>query len=160
MQSVWRLAQPIAEELGLEIWDVRFLKEGADWFLRIFIDKPEGVNINDCEAMSRAVDKPLDELDCIEQSYCLEVCSPGLERELVRPEHFARFVGWPVKVRLIRPLPGGEKELNATLEGLEEGGVLHLTRTDTQEELRIPKKETVFVKLDDFDDEDFGGLEE
>ena len=83
--AVWQIAQPIAESLGLELWDVRFVKEGADWFLRIFIDKEDGVSIDDCEAMSRAIDKPLDDADPISQSYCLEVSSPGVERELVRP---------------------------------------------------------------------------
>ncbi len=97
--AVWEIAKPIADELGVEIWDIRFLKEGTDWFLRIFIDKPEGISINDCENMSRAIDAPLDELDPIEQSYCLEVSSPSLERELTRPEHFERYSGSPVKVK-------------------------------------------------------------
>lgn len=157
VQRIWKLAQPIAEGLGLEIWDVRFVKEGAEWYLRIFIDKPEGVTIEDCEAMSRAVDHPLDELDAIEQSYCLEVCSPGLERELVRPEHFERFEGFPVKVRLIRPLPSGEKELSGLLGGLRDG-VVTISREDG-EEFSFSKKDTVFVKLDDFDD-DYGGIEQ
>ncbi|MCI9272929.1 MAG: ribosome maturation factor RimP [Clostridiales bacterium] len=157
VQSVWKLAQPIAEDLGLEIWDVRFVKEGAEWYLRIFIDKPEGVTIEDCEAMSRAVDHPLDELDAIEQSYCLEVCSPGLERELTRPEHFEKFEGFPVKVRLIRPMSNGEKEFSGLLGGLEDG-IVTVTREEG-EELSFSKKDAVFVKLDDFDD-DFGGIEQ
>lgn len=156
VQLVWRMAQPIAESLGLEIWDVRFVKEGAEWYLRIFIDKPEGIDIEDCEAMSRAVDGPLDELDAIDQSYCLEVCSPGLERELIRPEHFERFEGAPVQVRMIRPLPSGEKELSGILGGFQDG-IITLIR-EGEEPLQFPKKDTVFVKLDDFDD-DFGGIE-
>ena len=98
VQAVWQIAEPIARELGLEIWDIRFLKEGADWFLRIFIDKEGGIDISDCENMSRAIDKPLDEADPIEQSYCLEVSSPGVERDLVRPEHFERYKGADIKV--------------------------------------------------------------
>lgn len=158
VSRVWALAQPIAGELGLSLWDVRFVKEGADWFLRIFIDRPEGVTIEDCEAMSRAVDKPLDELDAIEQSYCLEVCSPGLERELVRPEHFAQFEGWPVNVRLIRPLEDGRKDLRGVLLGLNEDGMVGL-RLAGDEEVAVSKKDTASVKLDDFDD-DFGGIDE
>ena len=73
--QVWELAKPLAEELGLTLWDVRFVKEGAQWYLRIFIDKEDGVGIDDCVAMSHAIDKPLDELDPIHQAYCLEVCS-------------------------------------------------------------------------------------
>ena len=102
----YRLAQPVAEELGLFLWDVRFVKEGTDWFLRIAIDKDEGVSIDDCVAMSRRMSDLLDEVDPIPQSYCLEVMSPGIERELTRPEHFAAYEGWPVAVRLFRPLDG------------------------------------------------------
>lgn len=76
VNAVWDIARPIAEKLGLELWDVRFEKEGADWFLRVFIDKDGGVSIDDCVDMSHALDKPLDDADPIEQSYCLEVCSP------------------------------------------------------------------------------------
>ena len=120
---VRQLAAPIAESLGYILWDVRFVKEGADWFLRIFIDKPGGVGIDDCVAMTRAVNDPLDELDPIAQEYCLEVCSPGLGRELTRPEHFAAFVGARVLARLIRPLPDGRRELRGTLLGYEENTI-------------------------------------
>ena len=82
VNAVWEIAEPIANGLGYELWDVRFEKEGANWYLRIFIDKEDGISINDCVDMSHAIDKPLDEADPIEQSYCLEVCAPGLERDL------------------------------------------------------------------------------
>ena len=156
--GIWQLAEPIAKELQLDLWDVRFLKEGAEWYLRIFIDKPNGVTIEDCEAMSRAIDKPLDDLNTIEQSYCLEVCSPGLERELVRPEHFEKFEGWPVKIRLIRPLESGEKEIGGVLLAYSDGTIR--LQTEDEKEISVLKKDTVYVKLDDFDDNDFGGLEE
>ena len=87
VQVIHEIAEPIAEKLGLSIWDIKFLKEGSQWYLRVFIDKDGGISIDDCEAMSRALDEPLDELDPISQSYCLEVCSPGIERELVTDEH-------------------------------------------------------------------------
>ena len=115
-EAVRAIAKPIAESLGLELWDVRYVKEGADWFLRIFIDKPEGVGIDDCTAMSRAVDGPLDEMDPIQQAYCLEVCSPGINRQLVRPEHFEAFLGAPVRVKLIRPMEDGTKVLSGVLD--------------------------------------------
>ena len=102
VEIVRDIAKPIADSLGLDLWDVRFIKEGTQWYLRIFIDKEEGISIEDCEAMSRAIDKPLDDVDPINQSYCLEVCSPGIERELVRDEHFERFIGADIKIRLIR----------------------------------------------------------
>ena len=86
--AVWEIAAPVAEQLGLSIWDIRFQKEGVSWYLRIYIDKEGGVGITDCENFSRAVDGPLDEADPIEQSYYLEVSSPGVERQLTRDEHF------------------------------------------------------------------------
>ena len=115
--------RPIAARFGCQLWDVRFVKEGAEWFLRVFIDKPGGVSIDDCVDVTRALNDPLDALDPIDREYCLEVCSPGLGRELTRPEHFDAFTGAPVLVRLIRPLPDGRRELRGTLLGLEDGVV-------------------------------------
>lgn len=152
VNTVWQLAEPLAKELGLELWDVRFEKEGADWFLRIFIDKEGGVSIDDCVDMSHAIDKPLDEADPIEQSYCLEVCSPGVERELKRDEHFLKFIGSPVMVKLIRPLEN-KREYNGILESYENGSFE--LRLDDGTGLMLNKKETSYVKLDDF-----GGEEE
>ena len=100
--AVWEIAAPVAEQLGLSIWDIRFQKEGVSWYLRIYIDKEGGVGITDCENFSRAVDGPLDDADPIEQSYYLEVSSPGVERQLTRDEHFKKYIGSPVMVRLIR----------------------------------------------------------
>lgn len=118
-----RLAEPVAQELGLTLWDVRFVKEGASWYLRFMIDKPEGVSIDDCVAMSRRMNPILDEADPIAHAYCMEVMSPGVERELTRPEHFVACAGIPVAVRLIRPLDG-VREFCGVLKGLEEEAVL------------------------------------
>ncbi len=116
---VSRMAAPVAEELGLLLWDVRFVKEGAGWILRIVIDKEEApVSIDDCVAMSRRMSALLDEADPIPQSYCLEVTSPGAERELTRPEHFAYYEGWAVAVKLYRPVDG-EKEFAGLLRGYD-----------------------------------------
>ncbi len=146
--AVTELAKPIAEELGLELWDIRFLKEGTDWFLRIFIDKAEGVNITDCEAFSRAINDPLDELDPIEQSYCLEVCSPGLERDLVRPEHFVRCTGEKIKVKFIRPI-NNVREFSGVLESSDGNRIV--LRLEDGSAMEIDKKETSYIKLDDFE---------
>lgn len=151
VNTVWQLAQPIAESLGLELWDVRFEKEGADWFLRIFIDKDGGVSIDDCVEMSHAVDKPLDEADPIEQSYCLEVSSPGVERDLKRDEHFEKCLGEKIMVKLIRPVDG-QREFKGILESYDSGNFELLTEEGTK--LMINKKEASYVKLDDF-----GGVE-
>lgn len=148
VNAVWELAEPIAKELGLEIWDVRFLKEGADWILRIFIDKEEGIDIEDCVNMTHAIDKPLDELDPIDQSYSLEVSSPGVERDLTRPEHFEKYKGANIKVKLIRPVDG-QREFNGVLEDCD--GKLFVLRLENGSAMEIDKKETSYIKLDDFD---------
>lgn len=101
------LIEPILREKGLALWDVRFEKEGGQWYLRYFIERLEGaLTIEDCETASRAVEKLLDRDDPIEQSYILEVGSPGIERELKHPGHFARYIGSEVSVRTIRPVDG------------------------------------------------------
>ena len=101
--AVKELAIPLAESLGLILWDVTFQKEGPDWYLTIFIDSDGGVGIEDCETMSRAIDPLLDELDPTDHPYCLVVSSPGLGRVLKSNEHFERYVGKKIAVRLIRP---------------------------------------------------------
>lgn len=148
--AIEKLAQPIAQELGLELWDVRFEKEGAQWYVRIFIDKEEGVTIEDCERMSRAVDKPIESLDPVDQSYCLEVSSPGIERALTRPSHFAAMAGREVAVKLFRPIDG-EKEIIATLVGLEDRQIVLEDLDGTRFE--IPKSAAssvcLYVEFDD-----------
>ena len=145
--AVRAIAEPIAQRLGLEIWDIRFLKEGTGWFLRIFIDKDGGVGIDDCVEMSRALNDPLDEADLIEQAYCLEVSSPGVERELVRSEHFQKYLGAPVKLKTIRPVDG-KREFSGVLEDYDNG--LATVRLEDGSGLTLSKKETAWIKLDDF----------
>ncbi len=146
--GVSELVRPIIEAMGLTLWDVRYVKEGAVWYLRIFIDKDEGVTIEDCEAVTRAVNDPLDRLDPIEGSYCLEVSSPGIERELVTDEHFDRFLGAPVMIKLIRPDEKGERELKGTLISHDKDSAVIMS--ENGEERVIKKKDTVYIKLDDF----------
>ena len=119
---------------------------------RIYIDKEGGVGITDCENFSRAVDGPLDEADPIEQSYYLEVSSPGVERQLTRDEHFKKYIGSPVMVRLIRPRDG-ERDFKGTLESYD-NGMITVIREDGSG-ICFEKKEVSSVKLDDFyaDDE-------
>ena len=149
-QRVWELAEPLAKELGLSLWDVQFVKEGADWFLRVFIDKEEGVSIDDCVDMTHALSPVLDKEDPISQEYLLEVSSPGLERKLTRPEHFAAYVGRPVRARLIRPLESGERELCGVLLGVDEEGRLEL-QLDEDTSVTLEKKECSSVHSVDED---------
>ena len=147
-QTVREIAEPLAAELGLRIWDVRFVKEGAEHYLRIFIDKDEGVSIDDCVDMTHAIDGPLDEADPISVSDTLEVSSPGAERPLTRDEHFEQFLGAPIMVKLIRPLDG-QREWKGTLEGYDDGNVTIATTEGRS--FVFHKKEASYVKLDDFD---------
>lgn len=147
---VWDIAEPIAGELGLTLWDVRFVKEGASWYLRVFIDKEGGVGIDDCVDMSHALNKPLDEADPIDQSYCLEVSSPGIERELKRDAHFEQMLGRKINIRLIRPDENKQKEFNHAVLKQYENGLITVILEDESEKT-FEKKETAWIKLDDFE---------
>lgn len=150
VSTVEEIARPIADALGLQIWDIRYLKEGSQWFLRIFIDKDGGVDINDCERMSRALDEPLDKADPIDGEYILEVSSPGIERELVKPEHFEAFIGADIMVKMIRPIDGIGKEFKGVLTAFEDGAVT-ITDHSGENTVTINKKDAAYIKLDDFD---------
>ena len=118
---VSELVAPYAKELGFELYDVEYVKEGADYFLRVFIDKPDGaISSDDCEKMSRAIDPVLDEADPIPDSYYLEVSSVGLDRPLKKQKDFERFNGQQIEVRLFKA-EDGVKEFVGTLSGYEDG---------------------------------------
>ena len=109
---------PVVEEMELELYDMEFVKEGGTRILRLFIDKKGGVNLNDCENASRAVEAVLDEHDPIPTSYRLQVGSPGIERKLARPEHFARHVGHKVTLKLFAPHKVSETVSQKTFSGV------------------------------------------
>lgn len=130
------LIQPIIEEKEMELVDVNFVKEGQDWFLRIFIDKEEGIDLDDCELISRAVSDLLDKNDPISQSYHLEVSSPGVERPLKTTKDFQRFLGSPVQIKTFVPIEGKKK-----LKGiLEDGNEEEITLSIGQEKINIPRE--------------------
>lgn len=140
------LAKPIADELGYIIWDLEFIKEGSTWILRVTIDKEGGVSIEDCENMSRPLDKKLDEVDPIEQSYCLEVSSAGIERELSKKWHFDWARGNDVVVKLTRPdEETGEREfIGEVLEYNDEGNVI--VKIDGKEK-SFNEKNVAYVRM-------------
>lgn len=142
-ERVWQLAEPSVRECGCSLWDVEYVREGGEWFLRLYIDKEGGVNIDDCEAVSRKVDPILDEEDPIPDSYRFEVCSAGLERVLKRPSDFAQFMGAPVLVKLYRP-QNGCKEFPAVLTGYRDGDV---TVRFGDKELTFEKQAVAMVRL-------------
>ena len=144
---VWDLAKPVAESLGLSLWDVVFVKEGSRRVLRITIDKDAGVTIDDCEAMHRAMDPVLDEADPIETSYDLEVSSPGIERELRTDAHILACLGETVELRLFAP-QNGVRAFRGVLAGLaaDRAVVLELPNGEKQSFPRdtVAKMTTVF----------------
>ena len=137
------LALPIVEQNGCTLWDVEYVKEAGDWYLRLYIDKEGGVSIDDCEAVSRAVSDALDAADPIEGSYIFEVSSAGADRPLKKPEHFAAMMGREVEVRLYRAREG-RKEFTGVLSGYEDGAV---TIDCGGQPLRFEKPDVAQVRL-------------
>ena len=121
-ETVWKLAEPIVESNGCKLWDVEYVKEAGAWYLRVYIDKENGVSITDCENVSRALDPILDEEDPIPDSYTFEVSSAGAERALKRPSDFMLFIGHNVEVKLYKA-KGNSKTHVGTLVGYEDGNV-------------------------------------
>ena len=138
------LAAPAIAEAGCTLWDVEYVKEAGTWYLRVLLDKEGGVDILDCEAISRRVSDLLDEADPIESSYVFEVGSAGLERQLKRPSDFARFMGSPVLVKTYQNRDG-RKEFAGKLAGYEDGAVL--LDMGGAEPVRFGKNEVALVRL-------------
>ena len=142
-EQVASFAAPVVKAHGCQLWDVEYVREGSDYFLRLYLDKEGGVDINDCEAISRAVDPILDEKDPIPTSYHFEVCSAGLERSLKRPGDFERFMGSPITVKLYRPR-NGQKEIPAVLRGYDAG---RITVEAGKATITFEKSEVALVRL-------------
>ena len=140
---VTKIAQPVVEAHGCQLWDVEYVREGDQRFLRLYLDKEGGVDITDCEAISRAVDPLLDEADPIAESYHFEVCSAGLERALKRPSDFERVMGSNITVKLYRPR-NGLKEIPCVLQGYENGRITVLAGKET---ITFEKSEVALVRL-------------
>ena len=137
--TVAALAAPIVEQAGCTLWDVEYVKEAGEWFLRVYIDREGGVNIDHCEAVSRPLSDLLDEADPIQGSYTIEVSSAGLDRVLRKPEHYELCTGKQVDVKLYRPLDG-RKEYTGVLNGFVDGNV-------TVDDKIFEKKDVAQVRL-------------
>ena len=143
-QKVYDLIKPITDDLGYYLWDVCYEKEGAMWYLRVFIDQDEGISIDDCERATAPISDILDEKDPVPQSYMLEVGSAGLERELLKEEHFEVCRGDKVTVRFFKPVDG-QKELTVELVGADKDGITVIT--DGGEKKTYPLADVAQVKL-------------
>ncbi len=154
VSKVYEIAKPVADSLGLVIWDIEFVKEGALWYLRVLIENSEGfLDMDTCEKMTKPLSEALDRIDPIEQNYMLEVGSPGLGRVLKREEHFKRYLDFPVKIRYIREI-GGVKELDAVLRAYNNKDSITVETKDGI--LDINPADTAFIRLDDEDNFDEG----
>ena len=144
---VWDLVAPVADELGYMIWDVEYVKEGSTMILRITIDidNEEGITIDDCEKMHRAIDPLLDEADPIDEAYHLEVSSPGIERELKEDWQIEACEDWDVEVRLYAPLNGAKSYLGK-LAGLNEAGEVLLAVEGQEEPIAFPRASVASLK--------------
>lgn len=140
------LLEPIIINLGYDLYDVRYEKEGKDYYLRIIIDKPEGIDINDCETVNNGINDILDEADYIKDQYFLEVSSPGVERILRKSKHFESQIGNEVSIKLFKPIEK-KKELVGILEEFDEkeGITLKVDNTTIKIDLKdIAVAKTIF----------------
>ena len=141
--TVAALATPVVEAAGCSLWDVEYVKEAGQWFLRLYIDKEGGISIDDCEAVSRPMSDLLDEADPIEGSYVFEVSSAGADRVLKTPAHYEQFMGTEVEVKLYRPRDG-RKEFVGLLRSFNDGDVtVDINGQDTE----FTRKEIALVRL-------------
>ena len=140
---VRELALPIVEENGCTLWDVEYVREAGQWYLRVYIDKEGGVNILDCEAISRPLSDALDEADPIETSYIFEVTSAGAERPLKRPGDFEQFMGSPIVLKTYKPRDG-RKEFSGDLTACDNGAVEMKAGGQIR---RFEKEEIALVRL-------------
>lgn len=138
-ELLWSLSKPIVESHGVSLYDVEYVKEDREWYLRIYIDSPLGIDLEKCQEVSRTLSDMLDEKDPIEESYYLEVSSPGIDRLIRRPEHFEGALGETVEMKL-KESAGGKKKIVGPLEGFDDetvtvGGTLY--RKDNIKEIRV-----------------------
>ncbi len=149
--EVRKIAEPLAEELGYILWDVEYVKVGADMYLRITIDHEDGITIDDCEKMHRAIDPLLDEVDPIEEAYHLEVSSPGIERELKEDWQIEACEGWDVEVRLYAPIEGAKSFLGELI-GLDADGNVQVLCRGSETPRTFPRAAIAALKTRyDFD---------
>ena len=141
--STEELLLPIAHNQGVEIYDVEYVKEGSEYYLRAYIDKPEGVNINDCENVSRALSDALDEADFILEAYILEVSSPGLGRTLKKDRHFEKSIGQDVEIKLFKAVEGC-KEYEGTLTGFDAESI---TISTEEKEQTFSRSDIAIIRL-------------
>jgi len=139
-----RLVEPILARNRFELYDIEYVKEGGNWYLRVYIDKEGGITVDDCELVSRELSDLLDQEDFIPESYILEVSSPGLGRQLKKDKHFERSIGEEVEIKLYKPL-NKQKEWVGILTGFDDNVIK--IQIDDQNVMEIPRKDIAVVRL-------------
>lgn len=142
-----KLLEPIVTPLGIEIYDVEYVKEGSDYYLRAYIDKPEGVNIIDCETVSRALSDALDKDDFIPDAYILEVSSPGLGRTLKKDKHLQKSIGMEVEIKLFKPIDK-VKEFSGVLDSFDADSItIRMDESDDGEKRQFSRSDIALIRL-------------
>lgn len=140
------LVTPIIEKNNFELVDVEYVKEGADYYLRVYADKEGGINIDDCVLISRALEARLDEEDKIKDAYILEVSSPGLTRPLKKEKDFKRSIGKLVEIKLYKQI-NGSKELCGVLEGYDDNTITIMNDDEEHEEIILQRSDISMIRL-------------
>ncbi len=142
-ERVETLIKPTIEKIGYDLYDVEYAKEGKNYFLRVFIDKPEGIDLEDCEKVNNAINDLLDEADYIKEQYFLEVSSPGIERVLRKDKHIEQNIGKEVQVKLFKKDENAKKEYQGTLQGFKEETIIVETNVG---KIEIERKNIAQIK--------------
>ena len=143
-EKVEKLVEPKIQEIGYDLYDVEYAKEGKNYFLRIIIDKPEGIDLNDCEKVNNEITDILDQADYIKEQYFLEVSSPGIERTLKKDKHLEKNIGKEVNIKLFKKDENGIKEYQGILKTFDTENIT--IETQTNEEKQIQRKSIAQIK--------------
>lgn len=139
-ERVESLIKPKVEEIGYSLYDVEYAKEGKNYFLRIFIDKPEGIDLNDCEKVNDAINDILDTADYIKEQYFLEVSSPGIERILRKDRHLEQYIGEEINIKLFRKDKNGKKEYQGLLKSFDNISII------LEDDIQIERKDIAQIR--------------
>lgn len=143
-EKVEKLVEPKIQEIGYDLYDVEYAKEGKNYFLRIIIDKPEGIDLNDCEKVNNEITDILDQADYIKEQYFLEVSSPGIERTLKKDKHLEKNIGKEVNIKLFKKDENGIKEYQGILKNFDTENIT--IETQTNEEKQIQRKSIAQIR--------------
>lgn len=139
-ERVESLLKEKIEAIGYELYDVEYSKEGKNYFLRIFIDKPEGIDLNDCEKVNNEIDGILDKADYIKEQYFLEVSSPGIERIIRKEKHLKKYIGHEINIKLFKKDKNGNKEYQGILKAFDQENI------ELEENIKIERKNIAQIK--------------